>query len=137
MLIFFQYSCCYCLKNWSYASLWKPDYATLSTVWIKAKKNHCVLEFNQSQWIKSYFKFSIEKRIGKGKKNGNKDGKKIYKLKDSDVYGKTMESLINSINVRYVGNEKDYLKWTSKSICMSQKIFDNDLVMIHKSKVNT
>ena len=86
---------------------------------------------------KIIFQIQYRKENRKRKKNGNKDGKNFYKLKDSDVYGKTMESLRNSINLRYVGNEKDYLKWTSKSICMSQKIFDNDLVMIHKSKVNT
>ena len=32
-------------------------------------------------------------------------------------------------------NEKDYLKWTLKSSYMPQKINDNDLVAIHKSKV--
>ena len=38
------------------------------------------------------------------------------------VYGKTMENLRNR---------------TSKLSYMSQKIFDNDLVVIHKSKVTT
>ena len=39
------------------------------------------------------------------------------------------------IDVILVSNEKDYLKWTSKSSYMSQKVFDNDLVAIGKSKV--
>ena len=51
------------------------------------------------------------------------------------MYGKTMENFRNRIDVRHVSNEKDYLKWTSKPSYMSQKIFDNDLVAIHKSKV--
>ena len=51
------------------------------------------------------------------------------------VYGKTMENLRNRIDVRLVGNEGDYLKWTSKSSCMQQKIFDNDLVAMRKRKV--
>ena len=33
----------------------------------------------------------------------------------SAVYGKTMENLRNRNDVRLVSNEKDYLKWTSKS----------------------
>ena len=34
-----------------------------------------------------------------------------------------------------MSNEKEYLKWISKPSYMSQKIFDNDLVAIRKSKV--
>ena len=37
------------------------------------------------------------------------------------VHGKTMENLENRIDVRLVSNEKNYLKWTSKSSYMSQK----------------
>ena len=51
------------------------------------------------------------------------------------VYGKTMENLRNRIDVKLVSNKKDYLKWTSKPSYMSHKIFDNDLVAIHKNKV--
>ena len=46
-----------------------------------------------------------------------------------------MENLRNMIDVRLVSNKKDYLKWTSKPSYMSHKIFDNDLVAIHKGKV--
>ena len=51
------------------------------------------------------------------------------------VHGKTMENLRNRIYVRLVSNETEYLKWASKPSYMSQKIFDNDLVAIGKSKV--
>ena len=54
---------------------------------------------------------------------------------NNGVYGETMENLSNSIDVRLVSNEKDYLKWTSKPSFMSQKSFDTDLVTIRKSKV--
>ena len=37
------------------------------------------------------------------------------------VNGKTMENLINRINVKFVKNEKYYLKQTSKPSNMSQK----------------
>ena len=30
------------------------------------------------------------------------------------VYGKTMENLRNRTAIRFVNNEKNYLKWTSK-----------------------
>ena len=48
---------------------------------------------------------------------------------------KTIENLRNSINVKLVNNEKDYLKCISKPSYMSHKIFDNNLVAIRKSKV--
>ena len=51
------------------------------------------------------------------------------------VYGKTMENVRNRIDVRYVSNEKDYLEWTSKRSYMSQKILDNNLFAIRKTKV--
>ena len=44
-----------------------------------------------------------------------------------------MENLRNRADVRLLNNEKDYLKWTSKSNYMLQKMFDNDLVTIPKS----
>ena len=43
-----------------------------------------------------------------------------------------MKNLRNRIDVRLVGNENEYLKWTSY---MSHKVIENDLVEIHKSKV--
>ena len=46
------------------------------------------------------------------------------------VYGKTMQKTRNRINIKI-----DYLKWTSKPSYMSHKTFDNDLVVIRKSKV--
>ena len=68
-------------------------------------------------------------------KNGNKDERALYKLMDNAVYGKTKENLRNRIGIKPVSNEKDYLKWTLKPSYMSQKIFQNELVVIRKSKV--
>ena len=51
------------------------------------------------------------------------------------VYGKTMESLRNRIDVKLLSSKKYYLKWTSKPSYMSHKIFENDLVAIRKNKV--
>ena len=54
----------------------------------------------------------------RGRKNGDKDGKALYKLMKNAVYGKKMENLRNRIDVLLVSNKKDYLKWTSKPIYM-------------------
>ena len=62
---------------------------------------YCVLEFNQSQWLKPYVKFNTEKRI-----DVEKDGKALYKFMKNAVYGKTMEKLRNRIDVKLVSNKK-------------------------------
>ena len=48
------------------------------------------------------------------------------------VYGKNLR---NRTDEGIVSNQKYYLKQTLKPSYKSQKIFDNDLVLIHKSKV--
>ena len=103
-------------------------------VGLKLKTIHRVLELNKSQWLKQYVEFNTQKRI-ETEKDGDKDGKALYKLMNNAVYLKIMENLRNKIDVKLVSNKKGYLKWTSKPSCMSHKIFDNDLVAIRKSKV--
>ena len=46
-----------------------------------------------------------------------------------------MENLRNRINVRLVNNEKYHLKCASNPSYISHKIFDNNLVAIHKCKL--
>ena len=41
----------------------------------------------------------------------------------------------NRVNVKLINNEKEYLKCTSKPSNMWDKIFDNNLVAIRKSKL--
>ena len=66
---------------------------------LKLKKIHCVLESNQSQWLKPYVKFNTQKRI-KAEKDGDKDGKALYKLINN------MENLRNRIDVKLVSHKK-------------------------------
>ena len=46
-----------------------------------------------------------------------------------------MENIRNIINVKLVSNKRNYLKRTFKPTFMSHKIFDNELVTIHKNKI--
>ena len=103
---------------------------------LKLKKRYHILEFNQSQWLKPYIEFDTQKRI-EAEKNRCRDGKALYKLMNNAVYGKTMENLRNRIDVKLVHNEKDFLQFTSKPSYMLHKIFDENLVVIQKSKVSS
>ena len=94
-----------------------------------------MLESNQSQCLKLYVELNTQKII-KDEKRGGKTGKLLYNLMNKAVYGKIIENLRNRIDVRLVSKKKDHLlKMEIKNQAMSQKLFDNDLVAICKSKV--
>ena len=57
--------------------------------------------------------------------------KDFFKLMISSVYGKTMEHLRKRINARLGNKSKDFLKYTRKSIYISDKIFPEDYAAIH------
>ena len=89
-----------------------------------------MLEFNQSPWLKQYIDFNTEKR----KHVKNPFEKDFFKLMDNSVFGKTMENLRKRVDVRLVTNEKKQLKQTSKPTYVSSKIFNKNLVAVHKTK---
>ena len=78
-------------------------------------KKHCILEYNQSQLIKTIVRIFIQKkRKEKKEQDSDKDGKALYKLIKNAVYGKTImkQDLRNRTDMRLVSNKKEYLKWT-------------------------
>ena len=97
---------------------------------LKVTKVHRVLEFNQSPWLKQYIDFNTEKR--KNAKNAFE--KDFFKLMNNSVFGKTMENIRKRVDVRLVTDEKKLLKLTSKPTYVSSKIFDENLVAVHKIK---
>ena len=97
---------------------------------LKVKKVHRVLEFDQSPWLKQYIDFNTDKR----KHARNPFEKDFFKLMNNSVFGKTMENLRKRVDVRLVTNEKKLLKLTSKPTYVSSKIFNENLVAVHKIK---
>ena len=97
---------------------------------MKLKKVHRVLEFNQSPWLKEYIDFNTSKRTN-AKNSFEKD---FFKLMNNSVFGKTMENLRKRVDVRLVTEEKKLLKWVSRPTFVSCKIFNEDLVAVHKIK---
>ena len=97
---------------------------------LKINKIHRVLEFNQSPWLKQYIDFNTEKR-----KNAKNDFKKdFFKLMNNSVFGKTMENIRKRVDVRLVTDENKLLKLASKPTYVSSKIFNKNLVAVHKIK---
>ena len=97
---------------------------------LKVTKVHRVLEFNQSPWLKQYIDFSTQKRTN-AKNSFEKD---FFKLMNNSVFGKTMENVRKRVDVRLITDENKLLKMTSKPTYISSKIFNENLVAVHKIK---
>ena len=97
---------------------------------LKIKKVHQVLKFDQSPWLKQYIDFNTEKR----KHAKNSFEKDFFKLMNNSVFGKTMENLHKWVDVRLVTNEKKLDKLTSKPTFVCSKIFNENLMPVHKVK---
>ena len=52
----------------------------------------------------------------------------------NSVYGETIENLRKNINVIFVNNEKDFLKYTSKPTYVTHKLFNKTFAAIHEVK---
>ena len=97
---------------------------------LKLKKKHRVLQFDQSPWLKQYIDFNTQKRT-LAKNSFEKD---FFKLMNNSVFGKTMENIRKRVDVRLVTNKEKLLKLTAKPTYVSSKIFNENLVAVHKIK---
>ena len=97
---------------------------------LKLRNIHRVLEFNQSPWLKKYIDYNTQKRTN-AKNSFEKD---FFKLMNNSVFGKTMENIRKRVDVRLITNEKKLLKMTSKPTYVSRKIFNENVVAVHKIK---
>ena len=97
---------------------------------LKVTKVHRVLDFNQSPWLKQYIDFNTDKR-----KNAKNDFEKdFFKLMNNSVFGKTMENIRKRVDVRLLTDENKLLKLAGKPTYVSSKIFNENLVAVHKIK---
>ena len=101
-------------------------------------KIHRVLKFKQSDWMKIsiFIQWNIDIDFNTKKRTNaaNNFQKEFVKLTINSVYGKTMESLRKSINVRLVNNKKDFLKYTSRPTHITHKIFGKNYAAIYETK---
>ena len=99
---------------------------------MKLIKIHRVLQFKvlQSNWMKKYIDLNTKKRTCAT----NDFEKDFFKLMINSVYGKTMENLRKRINVRFVNNKKDFLKYTSRPTYVTHKLFNKNFGAIHEIK---
>ena len=58
--------------------------------------------------------------------------KYFFKLMNDSVFGRTMENLRKRVDVRLVTDQKKLFKLVSKPTYVNSKIFNEDLVAVHK-----
>ena len=97
---------------------------------LKTTKVHRVLEFVESPWLKNYIDFNTQKR----KEAKSEFEKDFFKLMNNSVFGKTMENLRKRVNVTLINDPQKLLKHCSKPTYVSSKIFNENLVAVHKIK---
>ena len=97
---------------------------------MKLTKIHRVLKFKQSDWMEKYSDFNTKKRMCAT----NDFEKDFFKLMINSAYGKAMANLRKKINVRFVNNEKEFLKYTSKPTYVTHKLFSKNFSAIHEIK---
>ena len=97
---------------------------------LKLTKIHRALQFDQSPWLKPYIDFNTKKRA-EAKNSFEKD---FFKLMNNSVFGKTMENLRKRQDIKLVTDKEKLAKWASRPSFISRKIFNEDLVAVHKMK---
>ena len=118
------------LKNKEKYALHYRNLQLYTNLGLKITKVHRVLEFNQSAWLKQYIDFNTQKRTN-AKNAFEKD---FFKLMNNSVFGKTMENIRKRVDVRLVTDEKKLVKMAAKPTYVSSKIFNKNLVAVHKIK---
>ena len=94
---------------------------------MKLTKIHRVLKFKQSDWMNKCIDFNTKKRMGAT----NDFEKHFFKLMINSVYGKTIENVRKQINVGFVNDKKDFLKYTSRPTYVTHKLFNKNFAAIH------
>ena len=97
---------------------------------LKLKKVHRVLEFDQSPWLKQYIDLNSQKRMN-AKNSLEKD---VFKLTNNSVFGETVENIRKRVDVRLVTDQKKLSKLVSRPTYVYSKIFNEDVVAVHKIK---
>lgn len=80
--------------------------------------------------MNEYIDFNTEKR----KQAKNSFEKDFFKLMNNSVFGKTMENVRKRVGVKLITDEKQHVKLSSKPTYISSKIFNENLVAVHKIK---
>ena len=92
---------------------------------LKLTNIHRGIKFEESQWLEKYIALNTELRTAE---------KDFFKLMNNSVFGKTMESIRNSVNIKLVNDRKKAEKLSAKPNFKHCNIFSENLVAIHTKR---
>ena len=96
---------------------------------MKLTKIHGLLKFKQSDWMKKYIDFNIEKRMIAA----NDSEKDFFKMNDQLCLQKNkIENLRKRINVRLVNKAEDFLEYTSRPTYITHKMLVKIMLLFMK-----
>ena len=93
------------------------------------------LENSKRQRLKPYIEFNIWKRK-EAKAKGDKFGDVFFKLMNNAFYGKTIENVYNRQDIELVNDVDRYIKLVENISFKYAVEFDNELLAVHKTRVN-
>ena len=94
--------------------------------WVKVKKIHRIIEFNQKEWLKPYIDMNTELR----KLARNDFEKDLFKLMNNSVFGKTMENIRKHRDIKLVTTDKKRSKLVSEPNYHTINLISEDLSII-------
>src|SRR5688572_3333701 len=97
---------------------------------LKITKIHRGIKFQESAWLKKYIDLNTDLRT----KATNDFEKDFFKLMNNCVFGKTIESIENRVDIKLVTSQEQAIKLTAKTSYDSRTIFDENLIAIHMKR---
>ena len=98
--------------------------------WIKVKKIHRVIEFNQDAWLDPY----IDKNTELREVSPNNFKKDFFKLMNNAVFGKAMENIRKHRDIKLVTTDKKRSKLVSEPNYHTINLISEDLSIIEMKK---
>ena len=93
-------------------------------------KIHRVIEFKQKPWMKEFIDFDINKR----RESKNEFEKGFFKIMCNATYGRTLMNLRKRQNITLITDAAKLNYCVKKPDFISSKIFNENLVAVHKIK---
>ena len=103
---------------------------TIIKSWIKVKKIHRIIEFNQKAWLKPYIDMNTELR----KLARNDFEKDLFKLMNNSVFGKIMENIRKHRDIKLVTTDKKRSKLVSEPNYHTTNLISEDLSITEMKK---
>ena len=100
---------------------------------LKITKIHIGIKFDESSWLEEYINQNTRLRM-EAKQSGNNFEVDFFKLMNNCVFGKTLENIINRVDIRLISSDNVAQQLAAKPSYDRCVIFDENLIAVHMKK---